>query len=159
MVVDITFLRSPALVYWSVDPEEHDCWRDNPSRNSDAVDSELSHLCHPSNAPWDLSEEEFVLFVNISIGSIIFMDKYGLKSSIQQSRTKTILYQMVSFCWCILCPGLGDAFCLLLWGGSSHEKCQKIETTSLVPISPQAWKSNNIDYIVKLGILWHWTLQ
>lgn len=78
----------------------------------------------------------------------------NMVSSIQQSRTKTLLYPMVSSCWCSLCPGLGDAFCLRPWGGSSHEKCQKIETTSLVPISPQAWKSNNIDYIVKLGIVW-----
>lgn len=79
MVVDITFLRSPDRVYWSVDPGEHDCWRDNPSRNSDAVDSELSRLCRPSDAPWGLSEEEFVLFVNISICSLIIMDKYSSK--------------------------------------------------------------------------------
>lgn len=108
---------------------------------------------------WQKRNYLLLLFDNISIGSSIFMDKYGLLSSIQQSRTKTLLYPMVSSCWCSLCPGLGDAFCLRPWGGSSHEKCQKIETTSLVPISPQPWKSNNIDYIVKLGIVWHWTLQ
>lgn len=103
---------------------------------------------------WQKRKYLLLLFDNISIGSSIFMDKYGLLSSIQQSRTKTLLYPMVSSCWCSLCLGLEDAFCLRPWGGSSHEKCQKIETTSLVPISPQAWKSNNIDYIVKLGIVW-----